>query len=223
MDLLKLLRSFEEFLFEAMTWLYFYPRTMLRIVQRPLAMMAYAEQEEGQQEDKRYDDGLSPPVLLIITLVLANAIAWAAHVPRPAGASALAHAIFSSQQNLLLFRCLLFSLLPLVATLTLLRKQRQAVSRDTLRRPFYAQCYLAAPHALAVSLGGIGLQRHDPALVGFGLAVTLVATGWLVVVQTRWFSENLTIGVPGAALTAIAAVARSLLYLLAIIVPVVLL
>jgi hypothetical protein len=222
-DLLKLLRSFEEFLFEAMTWLFFYPRTMLRIVQRPLAMMAYAEQEEGQPEGRRYDDGLSPPVLLIITLVLANAVAWAAHVPRPEGASPLAHAIFSSQQNLLLFRCLMFSLLPLVATLTLLRKQGQPVSRDTLRRPFYAQCYLAAPHALAVSLGGIGLQRHQPTLVGLGLAVTIAATVWLIVVQTRWFSENLTLGAARAAFMAIGAVTRSLLYLLVIVAPVVLL
>lgn len=81
MDLLKILRSFEELLFEAMTWLYFYPRTMLRIVARPMTAMAYSDREEGQPEDLRYDDALSPPVLLIITLALANAIGWAVHVP----------------------------------------------------------------------------------------------------------------------------------------------
>ncbi len=221
MDLLKLLRSFEEFLFEAMTWLFFYPRTMLRIVQRPLTMMAYSEQEEGQPDNRRYDDALSPPVLLIITLFLANGIAWAAHVPRPSGGSSLLAALYASQQNLLLFRCLLFSLMPLVATLTLLRKQGAAVSRETLRRPFYAQCYLAAPSALIVSLGGVALQR--PGYAGVGVALILAATAWLLVVQTRWFSERLEMGVLRAAVMALAAMARVMVYLLLIVVPIALL
>lgn len=218
MDLLKLLRSFEEFLFEAMTWLFFYPRTMLRIVQRPLTMMAYSEQEEGEPDNRRYDDALSPPVLLIITLVLANGVAWAAHVPRPSGDSPVLTALYASQQNLLLFRCLVFSLLPLVAALTLLRKRGALVSRQTLRRPFYAQCYLAAPSALIVSLGVVGLQR--PGYAGVGLALIALATAWLIVVQTRWFSEALNISAARAAVMAIAALVRVLIYLLLIFVPV---
>lgn len=218
MDLLKLLRSFEEFLFEAMTWLFFYPRTMLRIVQRPLTMMAYSEREEGEPDNRRYDDALSPPVLLIITLVLANGVAWAAHVPRPTGGSALLAVIYASQQNLLLFRCLLFSLMPLVAALTLLRKLKAPVSRQTLRRPFYAQCYLAAPCALVVSLGAVGLQR--PGYEGAGLALILLASAWLIVVQTRWFSETLNIGAARAATMAIAALARVIAYVLLIFVPI---
>jgi len=218
-DLLKILRSFEELLFEAMTWLYFYPRTMLRIVSQPMTAMAYSDREEGQPEDLRYDDALSPPVLLIITLVIANAIGWAVHVPQPANAPPLAKALYDSQQNLLMFRCLLFGLTPLVVTLTRLRKQGVAISRQTLRRPFYAQCYLASPVALCVSLGLMAVQRGTPALVGAGAAVILASTVWLIVAQTRWLSRHLSIPPARAAVTAVAALARALFYMLLILIP----
>lgn len=42
MDFLKILRSFEEFIFEAATWLIFYPLTMWRIVRSSLGTMARA-------------------------------------------------------------------------------------------------------------------------------------------------------------------------------------
>jgi len=219
-DLLKILRSFEELLFEAMTWLYFYPRTMLRIVTRPLTAMAYSDREEGQPEDQRYDDALNPPVLLIITLVIANALAWALHAPQPEGATPLAKAVFDSQQNLLMFRCLLFGMTPLVVTLTLLRKQGIAVSRRTLRKPFYAQCYLAAPTALCVSLGLVATQRTGAAWDATGAALIMTATVWLIVTEGRWLSKHLKISRVRATLMAAAALARALFYMLLIVLPV---
>ncbi|MDG2530842.1 hypothetical protein [Caulobacter endophyticus] len=218
MDLLKILRSFEELLFEAMTWLYFYPRTMLRIVTRPLTAMAYSDHEEGQPEDQRYDDALNPPVLLIITLAVANIIGWATHVPQPAGAAPLAKTIFDSQQNLLMFRCLLFGLTPLTVALTLLRKEGVAVSRKTLRRPFYAQCYLAAPTALALSLG-LNAVLHGGAWAMAGYALILASGSWLLATETRWLSRRLGIGRPAAALMALGALARAAVYMLLIVIP----
>ncbi len=220
MDLLKILRSFEELLFEAMTWLYFYPRTMLRIIARPISTMAYSDREEGQPEDQRYDDSLSPPVLLIITLVIANAVGWAVHAPQPAGAAPLSKMIFDSQQNLLMFRCLLFGLTPLVVTLTLLRKQGQVVSRRTLRRPFYAQCYLASPVALTVSLGLMAVQRNTPGFMALGLAVILASTAWLLTAETRWMARHLKTSLVRAAVMAASAIVRALFYMLLILLPV---
>ena len=42
MDLLKILRSFEEFLFEAVSWLVFYPLTLWRILRGELKLQSYA-------------------------------------------------------------------------------------------------------------------------------------------------------------------------------------
>jgi hypothetical protein len=220
MDLLKILRSFEEFLFEVMTWLYFYPRTLWRIVSRPMATMAYADAEGAEPEDNRFDDSLSPPVLLLISLVLANAVGWAAHIPKPAAASRIVEGLFNSPQNLLLFRCLIFSLIPLLAALSLLRRQGVSVSRNSLREPFYAQCYLAAPFALVESLGAIAMERGGPAYASVGLFLVVLGVVWLLAVQARWFRDRLKVGLLAAIGLSVSAFVRSIICMLAIVIPV---
>lgn len=59
MELLKILRSFEEFLFEAISWLIFYPLTLWRVLRDPLAAMEYSDREQADAEERRYDDALS--------------------------------------------------------------------------------------------------------------------------------------------------------------------
>ena len=140
MDLLKILRSFEEFLFEAVSWLVFYPLTLWRILRGPLAAMDYSDREQSDSEERRYDDALSPPLFLLATIVLTNLLSMALHVPPPPEATDLSRVVYASQQNLVLFRSLAFSLIPLVAAVTLLRHEKKRISRETLRAPFYAQC-----------------------------------------------------------------------------------
>ena len=45
MDILQLVRSLEEFLYEAMTWLLFFPRTLWRAITRPMTLIAEADAE----------------------------------------------------------------------------------------------------------------------------------------------------------------------------------
>lgn len=223
MDFLKILRSFEEFIFEAATWLMFYPRTLWRILWRPLAMMDYSDHEQTERDEQRYDDTISPPIVLLITIVLINFIGQALHVPQPADTSDIGKTILNSQTNLILFRSLVFSLVPLVAASTLVRRQGQALTRETMRAPFYAQCYLAAPCAAFVSLGLVIFQRpdvHD--LVG----LTVIAGGavWFLTAQARWFRKRLGVSTLNATLTAVWAVLQALAYLavllLALVVPI---
>lgn len=197
MDFLKILRSFEEFIFEAMTWLLFYPLTLWRILARPLSTMAYSDREQRDNDEGRYDDAISPPLLLLFTLILTNIVAFALHVPKPADESTAMRAIESSPQNLVLFRSLVFSLLPLVAAVTLLVARRARLSRESLRPPFYAQCYLVAPLTMALSGGGLIFQRGD-INNAWGLGLMAVAGAWFVVHQTRWFASELKVGAPKA-------------------------
>lgn len=194
MDLMKLLRSLEEFVFEGIALLFFYPRTLLRIMLRPLELMQYAERQEAADDKTPYDDAVSPPLLLLITLLLSNAVGFALHVNQDATAAPLARELLDSPQNLLLFRSLLFSVIPLTASLVLLHKLRQAASRTTLRQPFFAQCYVTSPFALVMSLGLIATRLPGP---GFGLGGALacaMAFAWLVAVQAAWFRSKLPIG-----------------------------
>ncbi len=193
MDFMKLLRSFEEFLFEATSWLVFYPLTMWRVLIRPLQTMAYSDAEQGDDEEGRYDDALTPPLFLLVTVVLMNGIALAAHLPQPQLAGSLQHAIFNSPQNAALFRALIFSLIPLIAAVLLLHRQGVRLSRESLRPPFYAQCYLAGPCAVITIGGGIIFQRHDISNL-YGLLLMLAGLAWFLTAQARWFARSLEIG-----------------------------
>jgi hypothetical protein len=204
MDLIKLMRSLEEFVFEAIALLFFYPKTLLRIAFKPLQAMQYAEQEEAQDRANAtaYDDAVSPPLLLLITLLIANGVGVALHVPQPPEASHLAKALLDSPQNLLMFRSLLFSVIPLTAAVVVLRRRGQATSRTTLRQPFFAQCYLTSPFALVISLGLIATHAPGPGYGMGGAIACALAFVWMVGVQAAWFRAKL--GVSRAAALAMA-------------------
>ncbi len=219
LDLLKILRSFEEFLFEAVSWLVFYPLTLWRIVRGPLAAMDYSDREQGDSEEHRYDDALSPPLFLLATIVLANLLSLALHVPPPPETSTMTRTLFASQQNLVLFRSLAFSLIPLVAAVTLLRHQKKRISRETLRAPFYAQCYLAAVCAACVSAGGVIFQRPEvPNAVG--AAIMLGGAAWFLFVQSHWFARRLNVSTVKGAVIAILAAVRAVIYLVVVLIPI---
>ena len=193
MDPMKLLRSLEEFVFEAIALLLFYPKTLLRIMFRPLRAMQYAEQEEAQAKTTPYDDAVSPPLLLLITLLIANGVGLALHVPQATDASHLARALLDSPQNLLMFRSLLFSLIPLTAAVLLLHRGGQATSRTALRGPFFAQCYLTSPFALLISLGLIAMQTPRTGFATGGAVACTLALVWMLGVQAAWFRIRLGI------------------------------
>lgn len=219
MDLLKILRSFEEFIFEATSWLIFYPMTLWRVLRDPLAAMDYSDREQADSEERRYDDTLSPPLFLLATLVLTNLLALAAHVPPPPESSALMKTLTGSPQNLVLFRSLAFSLIPLVAAASLLHRQQRRISRETLRAPFYAQCYLAALCAAFTSIGGVIFRRPDvPNLIG--AAIIVLGFLWFQWVQTRWFGRRLNLGPARAAAVALWATVRALVFLIVLLIPI---
>ena len=125
----------------------------------------------------------------------------------------------ASPERLVLFRSLVFSLVPLICALTLLRRQGRKVSRDSLRPPFYAQCYLAAPSAGLISAGGI-IQTSPMVPNWLGFVCVGIGTIWFLVMQTRWFRKRLAASWLNAGITTAWAVTRALIYLFVILVPV---
>ena len=215
---MKILRSFEEFVFEVATWLVLYPRTLIRIVARPVTMLEWAEREEAAEEARRYDEHLNPIVLLLLTLAIAAGVAAALHVQNDdAPVSATTGWLRRSPEYAVLFRSILFSLLPLTAAVDLARRRGQRPSRESLRRPFYAECYLVSPFAIAVSAGADIFIRPDvPNAVGVVVIVTGLA--WFLTAQMRWFRHALSLSWPGAALATAWATGRAVVYMAAIMV-----
>jgi hypothetical protein len=203
MDFMHILKSFEEFLFEVVSWLFFFPRTMWRTIRHPAKMMAYADQEIGDSAAHRYADTMSPPLFLLMTLIIAAIVASAV---TPAGMrgeqTSLLPAYFRNEEHLLIFRTMIFSAFPLLLSIRLLRQRGVAIDRSSLRPPFYSQCYAAAPFAFASSVGvalaSAGFEYAEPA----GLALIVLALGWYLWVQAKWFARYLAVGLARASFIA---------------------
>jgi hypothetical protein len=202
MDFLRIIRSLEELLYEVMGWLVFYPRTLWRIVVDPVSMMRYSDREQADAPERQYTDTLSPPLFLMLTVLVAHGFALAMGAKMPEARNAIARMLLSSDQNLLIVRSILFSIFALVAATTLIRQQQRALDRTTLRAPFFTQCYLTAPFALAVSVAATLIGTPSPAVHLAGTMLSLAGIIWYIWVETRWFRLELDLGAGRAFLLA---------------------
>jgi hypothetical protein len=117
--------------------------------------------------------------------------------------------ILGSAQNLLILRGVVFATIPLFIATRLLVRKRRPIDRATLRPPFYAQCYLAAPLVLSLSLAGIAHR-----VTGLSLLASLLligGIGWFVWAEMRWLMGQERLARGRAALAAISFVGFALL------------
>lgn len=217
MGFFTLLKSLDELLYDVMSWLIFYPITLWRAVTRPLAMMDYADVELADSDDQQYTDTLSPPLFLLVTLLLSHGLELAIVgqneiVVSRTGLSGL----INDDTQLLIFRVAVFSVFPLLMAARLVRRQKLLVDRDTLRAPFYSQCYAAAPFALVLGVGGILMTRHAGWEVLTGLAVAGFALLWYGTLQARWFAQHLGVSLLRGWVQASIAMVESLVLVIAI-------
>lgn len=187
MDLMRILRALEEFLYELVGWLVFYPRTFWRIMRDPPASARYVLQELGGPPEKQFAGSISPVLMLILSVVLAHGIELLSRQPMPHIASPVGQRLFSTEQGMLITRCVVFSGYALIAALVTLRRQRLAVTRDTLRGPFAIQAFLISPFVVMLALGMmlIHLQDDNPLP---GVALILFAIAWYVWARIRTYA-----------------------------------
>ena len=191
MDFMRLLQSLEELLYELASWLVFYPVTLWRTLTRPRDMMRYADSELGDTLEKRYTDTLSPPLFLLLTLLFAHGLELALIAHRDDG---MLPAVLRDDANLLIFRAFLFSIFPLLMAVRLLKRAGLVLDRETLRAPFYSQCYVAAPFAFGLSAGMNLMRTGRHEMMAVGGAIALLSLLWYVVVEVRWFRHDLGVG-----------------------------
>ncbi|KQY91288.1 hypothetical protein [Brevundimonas sp. Root1423] len=186
MDLLKILRSVEELLYEVMSWLVFYPRTLWLTLRHPLRTMRYSDSEQHDQPDQQYLETLSPPLFLVLSIILSHGIEVVAGLKTPEMHAALAAGIVSSDQNLMIFRALMFSTHPLLFAVVFLWLGGRRLDRDTLRPPFFAQCYLSGATSILVGLGSTGIRYPSNFWTAVGVALIVATTVWYLAIQRRW-------------------------------------
>ncbi|TZG28852.1 hypothetical protein [Sphingomonas montanisoli] len=190
MDFMRILQSLEGFLYEVMTWLIFYPRTMWRSIRHPVQMLRYSDRELNDPLEDRFADTLSPPLFLMLTILLSHAVEIASHQALPHVASPLGRQIMASDQNLLILRSILFAIYPLMFALRRLQRQGAALNRETLRKPFFAQCFVAAPAAFAIGVGTIIARAHVHWVALAGAFLVIGAVVWYLWIETVWLHSH---------------------------------
>ena len=185
-----ILKSLDELLYELMTWLVFYPVTLWRSVRHPLKMMEYARSELKKRGPDQFRSTLRPPIYLLLTLVLAHIVELQA-----VGDSKLIdiHSGLADYINddttLIIFRIIGFALFPVVMATIETHLLGERVDRSTLQKPFYAQCFLAAPFALALSLASTAIRYSNSDLQSAGVALVFAASILYVWAEATWLAR----------------------------------
>ncbi|OYX93278.1 MAG: hypothetical protein B7X90_17135 [Novosphingobium sp. 17-62-19] len=191
MDFFKIIQSLEELLYEMMTWLVFYPRTLWRSFAHPIALLRYSDRELRDSPDQQFLELLSPPLFLLLTILLSHLIEVAMHQQLPIPTTEFGRAVLTSDQNLLILRALMFSIYPLLFAVTRLHIQHIPLNRQTLREPFFAQCYIAGPSALVLGLASILMRVPGDVPLLAGAAMALLSVIWYLTVEVIWFRVRL--------------------------------
>lgn len=212
MDFMRLLQSLEELLYELVSWLVFYPVTLWRTLRRPQQMMRYADVELGDTQEERYTDTLSPPLFLLLTLLFAHGLELALIAHRD---DAMLPDMLRNDTNLLVFRAFLFSFFPLLMAVRLLGRTGAVLDRNTLKPPFYSQCYVAAPFAFGLSAGMNIARTGHQEMVAVGSVIAVLSLFWYTVVEVRWFQHDLRVGRFAAVSLVLRTIAEATVLLLA--------
>ena len=191
MPFLIFLKSFEVLLYEVMSWLVFYPRTLWRAVRYPLRLMERTGDELAKPPAEQFRDVVSPPIFLLLTVVAANAIEVAVVGNNPLIDDGIGLAgMITDNTSLILFRLVAFALLPMLAGVFALIVMRRPVDRDTLQPLFYAQCFATAPIVLLCSIAE-ALTRLPQTAANTPAGVLFAAAAvFYLGVEAAWFSHE---------------------------------
>jgi hypothetical protein len=216
MGFIGLLRSIEDLLYEIMAWLVFYPRTLLKVIQHPLQMIEYSTKEQGDAATEQYTDTLSPPLFLILTILLAHAFELAMGQKATVPTGMLGKLFANSEETLLLYRSLIFSIYPMMYAVAAVKRSNQDLDRNSLKPPFFSQCYLGALFALLISAATSFLTFENlnvkyGALAAVGLSVVIY-----IGLQSIWLRRQLSMGVLRAVLISVGTFLKATFFIMLI-------
>lgn len=167
-------------------------------------MMRYADAQLTRDEDEQYDEALSPPVFLILTLFVSHfsAVALGQRNAILANTHGLA-SLVDDDTAAVVVRLVILAAFPLIFSVLMLAARRTRLNRKSLRWPFYSQCYPAAVFARGIGLSAeVGQLRVGPA--GLSDMILLAAGLWLLVVEAIWCRRVQGFGWPRAVGVAVA-------------------
>jgi hypothetical protein len=189
MGFTRILQSLEELIYELIVWIILYPRTLWLSGTTPLRTLRYARTELEDTPAQQYTATLSPVLFLVISLGITHALGEAL-APNTTVLKGMMGKLMSTEQNELITRSVAFAIFPLVYAAQELRRAGQPLDRNTLRAPFYGQCFITGVFALLVGLATTLMELpHSFSRTG-GAALAAATVIWYVAVQSRWLTER---------------------------------
>jgi hypothetical protein len=191
MPFLVFLKSFEILLYEIMSWLVFYPRTLWRSGLHPLKMMDRTERELELPPAEQFKDVVSPPIFLLLTVIAASGFEVAVVGSNPILDNGVGLAgLIQDNTSLILFRLIAFASLPVIAGAFALAAMHRPLDRDTLQPLFYAQCFVTTPAVLLCSVAE-SISRLPQRSADLTADLLFVAAALFYIgVETRWFARE---------------------------------
>ena len=211
---LVFLKSFEVLLYEIMSWVVFYPRTLWRSGRHPLLMMERSKDELTLPPPEQFRDVVSPPIFLLLTLLVAHAfeVAVVGNSPLIDNGIGLA-GLIQDNTSLIMFRLIAFATLPVIAGAFGVAATRQPLDRVTLQPFFYAQCFATTPVVLLCSIAEC-ISRLPQRAADVAAEIILAGAAiFYVSVETVWFAAEGKSGRAKGFMWAVAAFATSCLVL----------
>ena len=199
------LKSFEEFLYELMSWLVFYPRTLWRSLRFPLKMMKRCETDLKLPPSEQFRDVVSPPIFLLLTVIAANGLEMAVVGNNPLIDKGIGLAsLITDNTTLILFELIVAATLPVISGAFALRAMRRPLDRDTLRPLFYAQCFVTAPVVLLCSMAETLTRLPSPTANIPATILFVVAAIFYIGIEAAWFDRESKRGISSGLLWAAA-------------------
>lgn len=215
MPFLIFLKSFEVLLYELMSWIVFFPRTLWRSGLHPLRMMDRSARELKLPAEEQFRDVLSPPIFLLLTVIAASGLEVAVVGSSPLIDNGIGLAgLIQDNTSLILFRLIAFASLPVIAGALALAAMRRPLDRDTLQPLFYAQCFATTPVVLLCSVAATITRLPQPA-ADIPAGILFIAAGvFYLVVEATWFQREVKRGLVNGIGWALAAFILSALVLI---------
>ena len=216
MDIFKLSKSLDELIFDILMWVIFYPYTLVRVLIWPGYMIGYAAEELRKDTEKSdlFDRGLSPPVFLFLSIVIAWMIAPDAPVSAQSQ-SAIAGIINGSVMSLLTYRLALYCVFPFAGALIFEWRTPGSISHHSFRLPFYQQAYLCAPLAIVFSITTVVATRiRDTDVLAFTALALIAIVVWYYWSQVVFFRRTMDSSWPAAAFWGLLSVCLGISFLI---------
>lgn len=135
MNPIEIVRSLEGLIFEVATWFILVPKTVAKIVTSPAWISNYVTEEFLKPREERFNEFASPIVVWILLAVF----------PYLWGTKLLNLSLTGEVKEQVLITALFLAAGPIGFATGLVAAKKDIVSKSTLERSFYVQCYCFTP------------------------------------------------------------------------------